>query len=134
MIEAAVNAAGTSCGVFAVTVLTSLDAEAMREISGAASSPADAVTRLAALASSAGARGIVCSGEEISSIRQRFGVNLELIVPGVRLHGDDAGDQSRIVTPEAAAAAGATYIVLGRAVTASRNPRETMERIRETVG
>ena len=132
MLEAAVKAAGRKCGVFAVTVLTSLDATAIAEITGSKqTTPADTVMRLAALASSCGTRGVVCSGEEASMIRARFGSTFEMIVPGIRLRGDDAGDQSRVVTPEAAAATGADYIVIGRSVTAAADPVAAMQAVRE---
>jgi orotidine-5'-phosphate decarboxylase len=134
MLEAAVDAAGDSCEIFAVTVLTSLDAAALAETVGVtAGSLAEMVLRLSALASSSGARGVVCSGEEAALIRQRFGPTLELLVPGVRLPGDAAGDQSRIVTPEAAVVAGADYLVLGRSVTAAPDPRAAMQSVRQRI-
>jgi orotidine-5'-phosphate decarboxylase len=134
MLEAAVKAAGRKCGVFAVTVLTSLDATAMAEITGIKQvTPADTVMRLAALASSCGTRGVVCSGEEASMIRARFGSTFELIVPGIRLRGDAAGDQLRVVTPEAAAATGADYIVVGRSVTAAADPVAAMRSVHEGI-
>lgn len=132
MIEAAVDAAGPSCGVFAITVLTSLDAAAMAEISGREdATPADTALRLSAVARSAGAQGVVCSGQEARMIRARFGPNFELIVPGIRLEGDARGDQMRVVTPEAAAEAGADYIVVGRSITASQDPAQAMASVRE---
>jgi orotidine-5'-phosphate decarboxylase len=131
MLEAAVDAAGDHCGVFAVTVLTSLDAAAVAEVTGGLSPVEDAVMRLAALASSCGVRGVVCSGEEARMIRQRFGPTFEMIVPGIRLRGDAQGDQARVVTPEAAAATGADYIVVGRSVTAAADPVVAMASVRE---
>ncbi|HYN80778.1 MAG TPA: orotidine-5'-phosphate decarboxylase [Gemmatimonadaceae bacterium] len=132
MIEAAVEAAEAECGILAVTVLTSLDSSSLGEVIGAESGDvAKSVIRLAALAAASGARGVVCSGEEARQVRAQFGPNLELLVPGVRLPGDAAGDQSRIVTPEAAAAAGADYLVLGRTVTAAPDPRAAMQSVRD---
>jgi orotidine-5'-phosphate decarboxylase len=132
MIEAAVGAAGDGCEVFAVTVLTSLDAAAVAELIGATEgSVSEMVIRLAALASSSGARGVVCSGDEARIIRNRFGPTLELLIPGIRLEGDAAGDQSRVVTPDAAAGAGADYIVLGRSVTAAPDPEAAMKKVLE---
>jgi orotidine-5'-phosphate decarboxylase len=130
MIEAAVEAAGDECGVLAVTVLTSLDSASLGEVLGIEDADvAASVVRLAALASAGGARGIVCSGEEARVVRARFGPTLELLVPGVRLPGDSAGDQSRVVTPEEAAAAGADYLVLGRTVTAAASPEAAMHSV-----
>jgi orotidine-5'-phosphate decarboxylase len=130
MIEAAVEAAGDECGVLAVTILTSLDGGSLGEVIGVSNADVPAsVVRLAALASAGGARGIVCSGEEARLVRTRFGPTLELLVPGVRLPGDSAGDQSRVVTPDEAQAAGADYIVLGRTVTAAPNPQAAMRSV-----
>ena len=131
MIEAAVDEAGSDCGILAVTILTSLDRAALSEITGDQNAdPGDSVLRLAELARSAGARGVVCSGEEAPLVRSQFGGRLEILVPGIRLPGDEAGDQARIVTPEAAVRAGADYLVLGRSVTAAADPRGAMETVR----
>jgi orotidine-5'-phosphate decarboxylase len=130
MIEAAVEAADEECGVLAVTVLTSLDSASLGEVLGVEDADvAASVVRLAALASAGGAQGIVCSGEEARVVRARFGPTLELLVPGVRLPGDAVGDQSRVVTPEEAAAAGADYLVLGRTVTAAASPEAAMHSV-----
>lgn len=134
MIEAAVAGAGEGCQVFAVTVLTSLDAPALVEVVGGnAGNVADMVIRLAALASSSGARGVVCSGEEARLIRDRFGPTLELLIPGIRLDGAAAADQSRVVTPEAAVAAGADYMILGRSVTRADDPEAAMKTVLERI-
>lgn len=134
MMEAAVDAAGVSCGVFAVTVLTSLDDSALAEVSGPnVGTVSEAVLRLAALSSSCGVRGVVCSGHEASALRTRFGPTLELLVPGIRLSGDDAGDQSRVVSPAAAVGAGADYIVIGRSVTAADDPRSAMQMVLDQI-
>ncbi len=134
MMEAAVEAAGVSCGVFAVTVLTSLDDSALAEVGGHnAGTVSEAVLRLAALSSSCGVRGVVCSGLEVSVLRSRFGPTLELLVPGIRLAGDDAGDQSRVVTPAVAVSAGADYIVVGRSVTAAADPVAAMQMVLEQI-
>jgi orotidine-5'-phosphate decarboxylase len=134
MMEAAVEAAGVSCGVFAVTVLTSLDDSALAEVGGHnAGTVSEAVLRLAALSSSCGVRGVVCSGLEVSVLRSRFGPTLELLVPGIRLAGDDAGDQSRVVTPAVAVSAGADYIVVGRSVTAAANPVAAMQMVLQQI-
>ncbi len=123
-----------SCGVFAVTVLTSLDDSELAEVSGQkAATVSEAVLRLAALSSSCGVRGVVCSGHEASVLRNRFGPTLELLVPGIRLAGDDAGDQSRVVTPGAAVAAGADYIVIGRSITAAADPLAAMRAVLEDI-
>ena len=130
MMSAAVDAAGPSCGVLAVTVLTSLDDAQLGEAWGRDRVDVEReVLRLAELARSSGVHGIVCSGQEAEAVSKRHGSALKLLVPGIRLAGDPAGDQARVMTPEAAAAAGATYLVLGRSVTASKQPRDAMEAV-----
>lgn len=127
MMQAAVEAAGQSCGVLAVTILTSLDDAGLREAWGRDRVDVEnEVLRLAELARSAGVHGIVCSGHEVEAVSSRHGKALKILVPGIRLPGDAIGDQARIVTPQSAAAAGATYIVIGRSVNAAANPREAM--------
>jgi len=134
MMDAAVEAAGGDCGVFAVTVLTSLDRESFGEVIGAERADVEGtVMRLTGLAASSGARGVVCSGDEAGPIRRRFGPALELLIPGLRLAGDAAGDQSRVTTPEAAVAAGADYLVLGRSVTGAIDPRAAMRAVLDRV-
>lgn len=128
MMEAAAKAAGSGCGVLAVTVLTSLDDSALGLVWGReAVSTESEVTRMAAMARETGMHGIVCSGHEAAAVHATHGDALKLLVPGIRLPGDSAGDQARVMTPEAAAAAGATYIVLGRALTSAADPRAAME-------
>jgi orotidine-5'-phosphate decarboxylase len=134
MMEAAVVGAGPSCGVLAVTVLTSLDAASLGAAWGrSVARVEDEVLRLAELARAAGARGIVCSGAEAAAVHAAYGNALELLVPGIRLDGSDAHDQARVVTPEAAVAAGATYLVLGRAVTAAADPAATLAAVQNTL-
>ena len=90
---------------------------------------ADEVLRLAGDAAGEGAHGIVCSGREVAAVRARFGDALAPLVPGVRRTGDATGDQARVVTPGAAAASGARYVVVGRAVTAAEDPARAMREI-----
>ncbi len=136
MMEAAVAAAGSSCGVLAVTVLTSLDDETLGAAWGRkAVDVADEVLRLATAATASGAHGIVCSGREAEAVRRAHGDALKLLIPGIRLAGDPSDDQARVVTPEAAARSAASYVVLGRAVTAAKDPRVAMDAVnRQLVG
>jgi orotidine-5'-phosphate decarboxylase len=134
MMQAAVDAAGPNCGVLAVTILTSLNDAQLGEAWGRDRVDVEnEVLRLAELARSAGCHGIVCSGQEAEAVRSRHGSALKLLVPGIRLKGDSAGDQSRVVTPSEAAASGATYIVVGRSVTSAPNPREAMAAVNREV-
>ena len=130
MIEAAVDGAGDSVGVLAVTVLTSFDDETLARSTGRSGvSVQEEVARLAEVAANARAHGIVCSGAEAASLRRRFGDRLALLVPGIRMSGGASHDQRRVVTPAEAASAGARYIVVGRAVTAAANPVAAMDSV-----
>lgn len=130
MLEAAQAAAGTECGVLAVTVLTSLDGAALASSWGrGALDVQEEVLRLAGDAVAVGVHGIVCSGEEAESVRRVFGDRLAVLVPGVRLEGDAANDQARVVTPRSAQRAGARYVVVGRTVTAAADPRLAFRRV-----
>jgi len=127
MVRAAIDGAGaqdgTGCGVLAVTVLTSFDPDSYAKAVGRkAVDLATEVERLAGLADSTGAHGIVCSGLEAAFVKDRFRGQLRTLVPGIRLAGGASHDQVRTVTPLEAVAAGASYIVLGRAVTAAADP------------
>ena len=132
MVRAAVEGAGERTGVLAVTVLTSMDAgEFGRTIGREVGALEPEVLRLAGIASAAGAHGVVCSGHECSAVRRVFGAALRPLVPGIRFSGGALHDQSRIVTPAAAAAAGAAYVVVGRAVTGDDDPAMAFDRVRQ---
>lgn len=128
MLRAAVEGGGT--GILAVTVLTSMtqgDLEAAR--GHAVSSVGDEVLRLARAANAAGAHGVVCAGSEVANVRAAHGDRLRTLVPGIRLGGTPTHDQARVMTPREAAAAGASYVVIGRTVTAADDPPEAMRRV-----
>lgn len=134
-VRAAVEAAGDACGVLAVTALTSFTADGLGAVWGRPVTDLEAeVVRLAGIAADAGAHGLVCSGHEAAAVRARHGDRLSPLVPGIRLTGDAAHDQARVMTPAAAAAAGARYLVLGRAVTGAADPRAAMGRVRAELG
>ncbi len=123
MIEAARRAAeGRDRPVLlAVTVLTSLDSSALHA-TGVAGGPRQQVLRLARLALSAGADGMVCSAHEAAMLRDALGAGPVLVVPGIRPAGADTGDQARTMTPRQAVDAGADWIVVGRPITGSADP------------
>ncbi len=135
MLRAAVDGAGDQgrCGVLAVTILTSLGAaevaSSWRRDPGLCIE--DEVIRLAEIAKEAGVFGVVCSGKEAGSVKQRFGSSLAVLVPGVRSEGGAMHDQARVSTPAEAAAAGADYIVVGRAITGAPDRRAALRQIRE---
>jgi orotidine-5'-phosphate decarboxylase len=123
MIQAAVEAAAGEIAVVAVTVLTSHDEAGFGLVVGRAAPRLGLeVERLADLAIAAGADGLVCSPRELRDLRARVGPEPLLVSPGIRRAGDSRGDQARIGTPEAAARAGATHLVVGRPVATAADP------------
>lgn len=120
MVEAAVEAAGDAIRVLVVSVLTSLDDPALREI-GIQRPVGEQVEAMAELAASAGAPGLVLSPREVAAVRKRR-PELFLVTPGIRPADAAAGDQRRTGTPGAAVADGADLLVVGRPITASDDP------------
>jgi orotidine-5'-phosphate decarboxylase len=118
--EATVQSA-TKPLVLAVTVLTSLGQADLQE-QGITDGVQAHVLRLAGLALQAGCGGIVASAHEASHLRQTLGTGFVIVTPGIRPAGADVGDQERVVTPKAAIQAGASYIVVGRPITAAKDP------------
>ncbi len=112
-----------------VTVLTSLSDADLAEL-GYAETAAQRVTRLAALAADSGLDGVVCSAQEAATLRAQRGDAFKLVTPGIRLAGDAAGDQRRVLTPGQALALGADYLVVGRSVTAAPDPLDALQRVR----
>jgi orotidine-5'-phosphate decarboxylase len=119
--DAAEAAGGARPKLLAVTVLTSLSAEALAE-TGVADSPAGQVLRLAKLALKAGADGLVCSPQEVALLRAEIGPQPLLVVPGIRPSGAAADDQARTLTPREAIGAGADWLVIGRPITGAADP------------
>jgi orotidine-5'-phosphate decarboxylase len=107
--------------VVAVTVLTSLCNDDLERI-GMAGPATDAVRRLAVLSVEAGARGLVCSPQEVAAVRSEVGSDITLVTPGVRPVGAAANDQARVATPEEALRAGADLLVIGRPITGAADP------------
>jgi orotidine-5'-phosphate decarboxylase len=131
MMEDAKAAAGEHCRVVAVTLLTSLD-EADMAATGISGSAHDQVLRLADLAQSAGLDGIVCSGQEVGAVHQRW-KNGFFVVPGLRPAGEAMGDQKRAVTPRAARDAGASVLVIGRPISRADDPGAAARAIEATL-
>ncbi|MEY4475346.1 MAG: orotidine 5-phosphate decarboxylase [Pseudomonadota bacterium] len=114
--------------LIAVTVLTSMEGEDLRDI-GISISPADHAERLAKLTRNCGLDGVVCSARESVRLKQVCGSDFKLVTPGIRPQGFDAGDQRRIMTPEQAVAAGVDYMVIGRPITQSADPEKILHEI-----
>jgi orotidine-5'-phosphate decarboxylase len=123
MIEAAVegfeSAGGPTDGVLVVTVLTSLDDLSLVE-TGVSDDVRGQVARITSLASRSGAGGVVCPPNEVGTAKTAAG-ELTVVTPGIR-GGGSHHDQKLVTTPKAALEAGADYLVVGRAVTASPDP------------
>lgn len=132
MIAAARQAVeGTPTRILAVTVLTSLTDEMLRNEIGIPETAAQTVPRLAGLAVEAGAHGIVSSPHEIAVVRQILGADALIVTPGVRPAWSAADDQARVMTPRQAALAGADFIVVGRPIFNHSDPAEAVRLILE---
>jgi len=130
--KAAVEARERGLQILAVTVLTSYD-DADLAAAGYGGSVAELVAKRAAQARDIGVDGLVCSAAEATKVRGIIGSKLALVTPGIRPAGADAGDQKRIMTPAAAIAAGADYLVVGRPITAARDPKAAAQSIVEEI-
>lgn len=138
MVEAAVRGSqrgAEEAGVHApavlgVTVLTSMNDSALSAI-GVDRSAVEHVPLLARVARVGGAQGVVCSPHEAAMMRELLGKEGLVVTPGVRPVGSVAGDQSRIATPATALMSGASHLVVGRPITAARDPAESARRIIE---
>jgi orotidine-5'-phosphate decarboxylase len=119
--QAAESAGPARPKILAVTVLTSLDAASLHS-TGVAGGTTQQVLRLARLALDSGADGLICAAHELPQLRDAFGETPLLVVPGIRPAGADHADQARTMTPQAAIAAGADYIVVGRPITQAADP------------
>ena len=123
MMTAAAEAATApgSPRLLAVTVLTSMDSGELAGV-GITDTPAQQVLRLARLAQASGITGLVCSAEEVATLRAELGPEAYLVVPGIRPTGSAIGDQKRVATPATAIAQGASLLVVGRPITRADNP------------
>ncbi len=138
MLEAAAEEVAAAAAKFrvpkpalvAVTVLTSLDDDALAEL-GCVRTAAEQVAALAAIARDAGCDGVVCSPEEAAAMRALLGEEAYVVTPGVRPAWADAADQARVATPAEAIEAGASHLVIGRPITSAANPVDAVRRIVE---
>lgn len=119
--------------LIAVTILTSMVPDDLREI-GIEFSPAQMVSRLARLSQECGLDGVVCSAQEAAILRAQCGEDFRLVTPGIRPAQAAADDQSRIMTPRAALAAGASYLVIGRPITQAPDPLQALQDILKETG
>jgi orotidine-5'-phosphate decarboxylase len=130
MIRAAIAARRNNMLLLGVTVLTSSTEDTLREI-GVQDKVDNQVLRLAKVGVEAGIDGVVASPHEIKTLRREFGDKIKIVVPGIRPSWSEPGDQKRTMTPREALESGADYLVIGRPITAHRNPREAVDKILE---
>jgi orotidine-5'-phosphate decarboxylase len=120
--QAAVEAREGTLRILAVTVLTSYDDRDLKA-AGYDATVRELAAARAAQARDLGVDGLVCSAEEAANVRAIVGTKMAIVTPGIRPAGADAGDQKRVMTPSAAIAAGADYLVVGRPILAAADPR-----------
>lgn len=129
VMKAAVDgASGSGLKILAVTVLTSFD-NADLEAMGHHSTVAELVAVRVQQALDCGVQGVVCSPQEVASVRAVTGPDFQLVTPGVRSAGAAVGDQKRVATPQDAIRDGATFLVIGRQVTRALDPAGEVRRI-----
>jgi len=114
--------------LLAVTVLTSLDREALAQV-GHQASPRDLALDLARLAKDCGCDGVVCSAHEAAAVREACGEAFHRLTPGIRPLGEGAQDQARVMDPVSALRAGATWLVVGRPITHAADPAAAADSI-----
>lgn len=118
--------------ILGVTVLTSLDEQALIDI-GYHHTAEELVLHRVRQAIEAGIDGVVSSPLEADKIRAMVPNDFLIVTPGVRMAGQDVGDQKRIATPRSAIKAGASHIVVGRPITQANNPRAAALAITENM-
>ena len=133
MLAAARQAAG-EVALVGVTVLTSHDAAEFEQVVGRGVPDVGfEAERLAKVAMQAKLRGVVASGHELGLLRETLGTGPWIVVPGVRLPGDEADDQRRTIAPREAVRGGATHLVVGRSITAAKDPARAYQAVREAM-
>lgn len=126
-LRAAVTGRGRSrLKLLAVTVLTNLTGDDLKQ-QGTSMTPSDLVLRRAQFAHESGFDGVIASGQEAARIRDAIGPGFLIVTPGIRLTGSASDDQERITTPDHAIASGADYIVVGRPISQSDDPKAVAE-------
>ena len=115
--------------IVGVTVLTSISENEMHQELGISKSLEEHVLHLARMADRAGLDGIVASARELPIIRSKMGRDFIVVTPGIRPEWSVKGDQSRIMTPKKALSLGADYLVVGRPITAAKDPLEAAHKL-----
>ncbi|MCW9046909.1 MAG: orotidine-5'-phosphate decarboxylase [Gammaproteobacteria bacterium] len=135
MMEAAANVVANHKNrplLIGVTVLTSMSQQDLNEL-GITNTPAEQALKLATLAQASGLDGVVCSAQEAPLMRNNLTKDFLLVSPGIRPAGSKADDQRRIMTPLEAINAGSNYLVIGRPITKSDKPLDTLRTINSEI-
>ncbi|WP_224797475.1 orotidine-5'-phosphate decarboxylase [Idiomarina abyssalis] len=119
--------------LIAVTVLTSMSDADLADI-GIQVTAEQQVLNLAKLTQKAGLDGVVCSAQEARMLKDALGESFKLVTPGIRPANSATDDQKRVMTPKEAMLAGVDYMVIGRPITRSENPEETVVEILASIG
>ena len=120
---------GSETQLLAVSLLTSISASELSSDLKVSLAVPEYVSQMVLLAKESGLTGAVCSPHEVASLRSLVGDDFCFVTPGVRPVGSAVGDQSRVMTPKQAIAAGANYLVIGRPITAALDPVAAWEQI-----
>jgi len=118
--------------LIAVTVLTSMSEPELHQV-GVSGNLDEQVLRLATLTRDCGLDGVVCSAQEAKSLKSALGQSFKLVTPGIRLATSAKDDQTRVMTPEQAMINGSDYLVIGRPITQSSQPLQTLCEITESI-
>ncbi|MGM7317677.1 orotidine-5'-phosphate decarboxylase [Idiomarina sp. ST10R2A5] len=119
--------------LIAVTVLTSMSDADLADI-GIQVTAEQQVLNLAKLTQKSGLDGVVCSAQEARMLKDALGESFKLVTPGIRPANSATDDQKRVMTPKEAMLAGVDYMVIGRPITRSENPEETVAEILASIG
>ena len=118
--------------LIAVTMLTSTSEDDFSEF-GYKETLANQVLKLARMSHESGLDGVVCSAWEASNLKKELGQGFKLVTPGIRPVGAELGDQSRVMTPSKAINAGSDYLVIGRPITQSDDPLQSLYDISQSL-
>ncbi len=133
MIRSAVRAAQNNLLILGVTLLTSMSNESMKDVMINSVDSIDYVENMSILANKNGLNGVICSSVESGIVRSKVDDDFVIVCPGVRMQGDSSNDHNRVNSPKQAIQSGANYVVIGRPITSSRDPRSSTLRILEHI-
>jgi orotidine-5'-phosphate decarboxylase len=124
----------TDAILLAVTVLTHFSEKEFNSIFESSRKVEGSVLALARIARGAGMNGVVASAQELPAIKHAIGRDFIVVTPGIRLPGAGKDDQTRVVTPEQAMRDGADFIVVGRPITAAKDPLAACDEVLRQMG